>query len=154
MVKHGRNKQSKHTSSTCLALQVVFGRACGAASTTFQIETPKNPTSNKDSETSPKDRPNHLKSNPKMTPKWRQKWSQNRPRKPPDNETQSEIEFDDFTMILDLQNGSKNDPKIIKKRILAPFFAIQKNMIFQVLFFRVFWASKEVPDPQNQAKTQ
>ena len=84
---------------------------------------------------------------PEMTPKWRQKWSQNRPRKPPDNETQSEIEFDDFTMILDLQNGSKNDPKIIKKRILAPFFAIQKNMIFQVLFFLVFWAPQDVPDP-------
>ena len=99
------------------ALHVVFGRACGAASTMFQIETTENPTSNQYSQTSPKNRPNHLKSNPKMTPKRSQKWSQNGPRNPPDNETQSEIEFDDFTLILDLQNASKNDPKIIKKQI-------------------------------------
>jgi len=31
-------EQAKQTSSTRLALHVVFGRACGAASTTFQVE--------------------------------------------------------------------------------------------------------------------
>ena len=60
---------------------MVFGRACNAASTLFRIKKNLKTTSNKDSETLPKDRPNHFKSDSKISPKWNQKWSQNGPVK-------------------------------------------------------------------------
>ena len=74
-------EQAKQISSTCLAFHVVFGRACGAASTTFQIEKTRNPTSNQDSETTPNKLLKPLQKWPQMTPKWSQKWSRNGPGK-------------------------------------------------------------------------
>ena len=156
MVKHGRNKQSKQTSSTCLALQVVFGRACGAASTTFQIEKTKNPTSNKDSETSPKKRQNHCKSNPKMTLTWPQNGAKSGPRTTPETlrkEIRTRKLILSFWVVKKLQNGSHKLPKNYKKQILEPFENTPKNIIFQELFLFVFGATQEVPDPENQAKT-
>ena len=68
MEREARLKEERdpNESQNVFALQVVFGRACGAASTTFQIEKTKNPTSNQDSETSPKKRQNTSK----VSPKW------------------------------------------------------------------------------------
>ena len=81
MEREARLKEERdpNESQNVFALQVVFGRACGAASTTFQIEKTRNPTSNQDSETSSKKRQKHFKSKPENTVKWSQKWSQNGP---------------------------------------------------------------------------
>ena len=61
--KYGRNKQSKHHRRV---LHFMWSSTAPAArpKTTFQIEKNKNPTSNQDSETSPKNCPSHLNSVP------------------------------------------------------------------------------------------
>ena len=74
--------------------------------------------------------PNDPKMEPKVVPKWSREGHQT-----PKN-TGKLILW--FWVAPELQNGPQNDPKIIKKQILGPFFSSQKNMISQVLFFLVF----------------
>ena len=49
---------------------------------------------------------------------------------------------------------SKKDFKITKNSLGGLLFHIKKTMIIRKLFFLVFCPPREVPDPENQAKTQ
>ena len=90
------NKQAKQTSATFLAFPVVFGCACGAAPTTFQLEQhntrPQNTTIKKIR------RKQTIKSNifrkrndhqiNQISQTWNRKWSQCDPENHPNNKSQ------------------------------------------------------------------
>ena len=89
----------------------------------------------------------------KKTSKIEPKVVPERSRRPSEKRFVNEKLILSFWVAKKLQNGAQKPQKNRKKHILEPFKNTPKNMISQELFFLVFGATQEVPDPENQAKT-
>ena len=91
-----------------------------------------------------------------MIPKWTQKRSRSGPGDTSKEKQQNLPKVKQKAPTVDQkapQNDFKKDFKITKNGLGGLLFHIKKTMIICKMFFLIFCPPREVPDPENQAKT-